>query len=86
MESCGLSEDTVVAVICALSSANIVTSFSDDDDDEKQVSCQVSFSKMLYAAEIFRLASMIFEGDSWLVVRDSSMFKDYSFESCADQK
>jgi transcriptional regulator with XRE-family HTH domain len=86
MESCGLPEYTVVGAICALSSADIVTSFSDDEDEKMPVSCQVSFSKMLYAAEIFRLASMIFEGDSWLVVRDSSMFKDYSFESCADQK
>lgn len=86
MRSCDLPKDTVVAAISALSSADIVTSFSDDEDEEMPVSCQVSFSKMLYVAEIFRLASMIFDGDSWLVIRDSSLITDYSFESCADQK
>ncbi len=82
-ESCDLTEEAAVSAVNLLLAAKIITGFGNKD---KKIVYSASFSKLLYVTEILRLAEMLYEEEVWLVVRDSSVITDYSFEACADQK
>ena len=80
--SCGLSEESTLDALNALSGVHIISSYR--DKNEKTV-YTFSVQKMLYALEVFRLAAMLSDEDVWLVIRDSSMISDYAFEACKKQ-